>query len=76
ASIKKVLPIFSKDVNYDDLVIGNGEDASISYLKSHFEDTPAEEKAKIREHLERYCELDTYAEILLVEGLEELVDGK
>ena len=76
ASIKKVLPIFSKDVDYDDLVIGNGEDASISYLKSHFEDTPAEEKAKIREHLERYCELDTWAEIVLVEGLREIVDGK
>jgi len=27
------------------------------------------EKAKIREALEKYCELDTYAEIVLVEGL-------
>lgn len=70
ASIKKVLPIFSEDVKYDDLIITNGSDASISYYKSHFEDVPLEEKEKIREALEEYCELDTLAEILLVEGLE------
>jgi len=72
ASIKKVLPIFSEDVNYGDLVIANGSDASVSYYKSHFEDVPKEEKKKIREALEKYCELDTYAEIVLVEGLEKI----
>ncbi|MBU0761069.1 MAG: DUF2779 domain-containing protein, partial [Nanoarchaeota archaeon] len=73
AGLKKVLPIFSKDVKYDDLVISNGLDASVSYYKSHFEDVPAGEKAKIREALEKYCELDTYAEIVLVEELEKLL---
>jgi len=73
ASIKKVLPIFSNDVKYDDLVITNGEDASISYYKSHYSNVPANEKAKIREALEKYCELDTFAEIVLVEELEKII---
>jgi len=73
ASIKKVLPVFSEDVKYDDLVITNGADASLSYYKSHFEEVPIEEKVKIREALERYCELDTWAEIVLVEKLGEIV---
>jgi len=74
ASIKKVLPIFSEDVKYGDLVIANGADASLSYYKSHFEDVPAKEKATIREALEKYCELDTYAEIILVDKLNEIVN--
>jgi len=70
ASIKNVLPIFSQDVNYKDLLIQNGEDASLSYLRSHvLGDASPEEKAKIRKALEKYCELDTYAEIVLVDGL-------
>jgi len=60
-------------VKYDDLVITNGADASLSYYKSHFEEVPIEEKVKIREALERYCELDTWAEIVLVEKLGEMV---
>ena len=75
ASIKKVLPIFSQDVKYDDLIISNGLDASLSYYKSHFEDVPAKEKATIREALEKYCELDTYAEVILVDGLKELCEN-
>jgi hypothetical protein len=76
ASIKKVLPIFSEDVKYDDLVIKNGEDASISYYTSHFGNVPADEKKVIREALEKYCELDTFAEIILVEKLSEMVNIK
>ena len=73
ASLKKVFPIFSDDVKYDDLIISNGEDASLSYFKSHFEDVPKDEKLKIREHLEKYCELDTLAEVILVNGLSEAI---
>ena len=73
ASIKKVLPIFSQDVNYHDLIIQNGEDASLSYLRSHVGgEVSPEEKKKIREALEKYCELDTYAEIVLVDELEKM----
>jgi hypothetical protein len=75
ASIKKVLPIFSKDVKYDDLIISSGADASIFYFKSHFENVPKKEKLKVREHLEKYCELDTLAEVILVNGLREVVDN-
>ncbi|HIG52204.1 TPA: hypothetical protein EYQ19_02210 [Candidatus Pacearchaeota archaeon] len=61
-------------MKYGDLVIANGADASLSYYKSHFEDVPAKEKATIREALEKYCELDTYAEIILVDKLNEIVN--
>jgi len=74
SSLKDILPVFSKDVKYSDLLIQNGADASLSYYKSHFgEGVSAKEKSKIREALEKYCELDTYAEVLIVEGLMEIV---
>lgn len=73
AGLKEVLPVFSKGANYADLVISDGADASLAYYKSHFRDVPAKEKAKVRDALEKYCELDTLAEIILVEGLRELV---
>lgn len=60
-SIKKVLPIFS-DLSYDGLVIKNGSDASIAYESACCLD-------EIRNDLERYCCLDTLAEVEILKGL-------
>ena len=72
ASIKKVLPVMS-NMSYDDLEINNGTDASLEFERITFGDVPEKEKAEIREALEKYCELDTLAEIKIVEKLMEIV---
>jgi hypothetical protein len=40
---------------------------------SQFEDLPAQARALIQEGLLRYCELDTLAMVMIVEGWREMV---
>jgi len=71
ASIKKVLPVMS-DLKYNDLQINNGVDASLEFERITFGNVSEEEKKKIRDALEKYCEMDTLAEIRIVEKLMEI----
>lgn len=68
ASIKYVLPVLS-DLKYDDLDIGNGMLASLEYERITFGDVSDSEKLRVREALEKYCELDTLAEVEIIDGL-------
>lgn len=73
ASIKKVLPALT-DLSYKELDINNGGDASNAYERICTQKVPQEEVKKIREDLEKYCELDTIAEVKILEALLELVE--
>lgn len=75
ASIKKVLPVMS-NLSYKELAISNGADASLEYERVTFGSVSEKEKKKVREELEKYCELDTLAEIKIVDRLMEIVDDK
>ena len=71
ASIKAVLPAFTgKD--YSHLAIGEGGTASLEFVRVTFTDVSAEERAKVRRHLEEYCQLDTLAMVWLADKLHEL----
>ena len=74
ASIKAVLPVLS-DLKYEGLEISEGVGASLEYEKVTFGNVSEEEKKKVREALEKYCELDTLAEVKIVEGLGKVVKG-
>lgn len=71
-SIKKVLPIFS-DLKYDNLEIRKGDVASREFGRITYSDVTSQERARVRGELEKYCELDTLAEVEIVEGLRKLV---
>lgn len=72
-SIKAVLPVMS-DLSYEDLEsVRNGEDASYQWERITFGEVLEEEKKKIRNALEKYCELDTLAEVKIVERLRGVV---
>ena len=74
ASIKAVLPVLS-DLSYKQLEIGNGGDASVKYeIATYDPNITKEEEKKIRDALEKYCELDTLAEVKIVERLGEIVE--
>ena len=70
-SIKYVLPALFPDdeeLNYQALeYIHNGSEAMVSYINLSF--LPKEEQEYIRERLLRYCELDTYAMVKIIEKL-------
>jgi len=68
-SIKKVLPALCPELSYHDLEIGNGMDASNAYLELYY----CEDKNYVnttREHLIKYCHLDTLAMVKVLEVLE------
>ena len=71
SSIKKVLPVLRPNLSYAGLDIGDGLTASISWFRAATWNTLSdEERQKIFDDLEKYCELDTLA---MVEIYDELV---
>ena len=75
ASIKAVLPVLS-DLSYGDLDIQKGDLASLEYERVTYDPSVSdEERARVREALERYCELDTLAEVEIVGRLGEVSEN-
>ncbi len=71
ASIKKVLPAFIPELNYSDLETSDGDMASRRYLKCLQGMVSETEKNRVYNDLRRYCAMDTYAEVALIEKLYE-----
>ena len=68
ASLKDVLPAIT-NMSYKGLEIANGSDASGAYLKLCTGNVSEPEKKVILKQLEKYCELDTLAEVKILEKL-------
>ena len=68
-SLKSVLPVLAPGCGYNDLEIQEGALASVSYLRMIAADTPAEEKARIRQNLLAYCARDTEATVKVLDAL-------
>ena len=67
-SIKYVLPAIVPELTYDNLEIGNGGDASSSFLNLKHESNQ-DVINTTRENLIEYCQRDTYAMVKLLEKL-------
>ena len=75
ASIKYVLPVMS-DLSYKEMDIKNGALASYEYERVTYDSDVEEDRKKVRDALEKYCELDTLAEVKIVERLWKEIKGK
>lgn len=71
SSIKKVLPVLIPELSYDDLNIGEGGTASLTYAQLPSFDTETREQ-KIKDLLE-YCKQDTWAMVRIWEWMSEKV---
>ncbi len=72
ASIKKVYPALTgKD--YEGNGIKDGDTASAEFYNMAYGSYDEEKKRKVREDLLKYCELDTVAEMEIVEKLRKLI---
>jgi len=71
ASLKAVLPAITGK-GYEDLVISDGQVASLTFLTAIYGEIPEEERAKVMSDLEKYCGRDTEGMIWIVERLREL----
>ncbi len=58
----------------DELAITEGGAAATAYARLQFEDVDAETRLIIREALLRYCELDTLAMVMIVQGWRGLLE--
>jgi len=73
ASIKFVLPVMS-DLSYKNLKdVKRGDQASFEYERVTYGKVSDEERQKIRDALEKYCELDTLAEVEIINKLRTLL---
>ena len=75
ASIKDVLPAITGK-SYKGMEIGDGGTASVEFFKMTYENCSDAEKKKIRDNLLKYCELDTLAEVMIVNELQKIVKSK
>jgi hypothetical protein len=73
ASIKSVLPVLTGR-SYADLEIHEGGQASLEYLRIHFNDVPEDESRKVRVQLESYCGQDTEGMVWIVDALRALLE--
>jgi hypothetical protein len=71
ASLKAVLPVLT-GTGYDALEIHDGGTASREFLRITLGNVPADERARVRAALERYCSQDTQAMIDIVAALTEI----
>ena len=74
ASIKKILPALTEK-SYESMEIADGGTASVEFFNITYNKCTKEQKKKVRENLLKYCELDTLAEVLIVEKLKEIKVG-
>ena len=68
-SIKSVLPVLAPDMGYGGLDIQLGLVAAIDFGRMVSENTPTEEKEKIKQALLAYCEKDTEAMVRILDIL-------
>jgi len=73
ASIKAVLPVMSK-LKYDGLDISKGDIAGLRWEGVIFGDADKKEKNRVMKALEKYCELDTLAEVEILRELGKVVN--
>ena len=67
-SIKYVLPALVPSLSYDDLDINNGSLASSTFANLHTV-SDLDQMKKTRKHLLKYCKLDTFAMVKILEVL-------
>jgi hypothetical protein len=72
-SIKQVLPVMVPGLNYQDLEVHQGDQASLTWWTLCFGSPQAGEKEEKAEALKRYCEMDTRAMLELYRAFSALI---
>jgi hypothetical protein len=73
-SLKSVLPVLVPELGYDDLDVGGGMEASrvLEAMLLRREPADLSKRKHLRGELQRYCELDTWGVVKLLDRLREL----
>ena len=71
-SIKYVLPVFS-ELDYKSLAVSNGSEAMMLYYTHFVKGVACSDRSQLVTDLLAYCKQDTWAMVLLLRGLKEMV---
>jgi hypothetical protein len=71
-SLKKILPAFDPDLEYDDLDVQEGMEAVVEYSRMIAPETSESKAQEIEEDLLAYCERDTWAMVVIHRALSEI----
>ena len=73
--LQELLPTSMENAErlFSDEHIGNGGAAMMAWAYMQFSEMKEEERAAIAKGLKMYCELDTLAMVMILEGLREIV---
>jgi predicted RecB family nuclease len=77
-SLKSVLPLLAPELSYEGMEVAEGGTAALELERMllHGETLEAGTKSRLREALLRYCELDTWGTVRLLERLRELAGDR
>jgi hypothetical protein len=75
-SIKSVLPVLVSELSYKELNIQGGSQASASYRELIDPSMDDSSKKALKEDMLKYCGLDTFAMVKILEKLREIADGR
>lgn len=71
-SIKKVLPVLSPDLSYNEDVVHEGAGAMAAFLES-ISTTDVNKRNRLRSELKNYCEIDTLAMVKIFQRISHII---
>jgi len=74
ASVKKVLPVMAPELSYKELDVGDGLLARRTWTQTVLEEKNEPNRIKIMENLSKYCTLDTFAMVRILEELKKIIN--
>jgi hypothetical protein len=72
ASVKKVLPVLAPELSYKELDVGDGLLARRTWTQTVLEEKNESNRIKIMGNLSKYCTLDTFAMVRILEELKSI----
>jgi hypothetical protein len=76
ASVKKVMPVLAPELSYKELGIGDGLLARRVWTQSVLGGENVVRRDKIMDDLSKYCALDTFAMVRILEELREVIKNE
>jgi len=76
ASVKKVMPVLAPELSYKELNVGEGLLARRTWTQTVLEGKNQADKDQIMQDLSKYCTLDTFAMMRILEELRKVIKNK
>jgi hypothetical protein len=74
ASLKNIMPVLVPELSYKELGVSDGLQARRVWTQTIFEDKNQDQREKALSDLSKYCTLDTYAMVRILEKLQTIVN--